>query len=51
MTLAVVSTILLVILFALGRVLKLTKTLVKLGCLAVIILIAVTILAVWMLGN
>ncbi len=49
--LSVVGTILLVILFTLSRMLKLTKTLVKLGCLAVIVLGVIVALAAWLVGR
>jgi len=51
LTLTGLGVILLIALFTLSRAFKLTKTFVKLGCLAVIILIIIALMALWVIGN
>ena len=50
-TLAGIGVTLLVALFIFARTLKLTQTLVKLGCLAIVILVAIVFIVLWVVGN
>lgn len=43
--------VVLVVLFILGRVLKLTATLVKVGCIAIAFLFVVVLVALWVMGG
>ncbi|MEA3342154.1 MAG: hypothetical protein U9R15_19490 [Chloroflexota bacterium] len=49
--LAGLGVVLLVALFTLGRALKMTATFVKVGCVAVLILFAIILVALWALGG
>lgn len=51
LTLAGLGAVLLVILFVLSRVLKLTQTLLKLGCLIILVLLAIAFFALRALGG
>jgi len=51
LTLVVFGIILLVALFILSRVLKLTSTLIKVGCIIVFALVAIVFIALWALGG
>ncbi len=43
--------VVLIVLFILGRVLKLTTTLVKVGCIATAVLFLVVLVALWAMGS
>jgi len=43
--------VLLVALFILGRALKMTATFIKVGCVAVLILFAIILVALWVMGG
>jgi len=51
LTLVAFGIILLVALFILSRVLKLTSTLIKVGCIIVFALVAIVFIALWALGS
>ena len=51
LTLAALGVIMVIALFILSRVLKLTKTLVKVGCIIIFALVAIVFVALWAMGG
>ena len=51
LTLAALGVIMVIALFILSRVLKLTKTLVKVGCIIILALVAIVFVALWAMGG
>jgi len=51
LTLVAFGILLLVALFVLSRMFKLTKTLVKVGCIIIFALVAIVFIALWAMGG
>jgi len=51
LTLAGLGVILLIVLFILGRALKLTKTLIKVGCMVILVLVVIVFVALRATGG
>ena len=51
LTLAALGVIMVIALFILSRVLKLTSTLIKVGCVIIFVLVAIVFIALWALGG